>query len=138
VYAKSAEPWKLEATGVSASMFYSYDWADPVKWDRWLYEKYAAYRVAMLQVLDDPLSVIARWAERHGVPAVIGEGWIGSPLHAEFEDGPVGQGIAEHAPRRCIKHGYWGVVLGSNSAPHHPGWRKIDWQRRRNARVLAS
>jgi sugar-binding cellulase-like protein len=137
VYAKASEAWRLEATGVSASMFYSYDWVDPVKWDRWLYEDYGAYRVAMRQAIDDRLDVIARWATRRDVPAVIGEGWIGyTPLLAEFEDGPVGQGIAEYAVERCIEHGFWGTVLGSNSAPHHPAWRNVEWQRRWNNRLL--
>jgi Sugar-binding cellulase-like len=136
-YAAQAEPWRLEATGVSASMFYSYDWVDPVRWDRWLYEHYGDYRILMRQAIDDRLDAIARWAQRHDIPAVIGEGWIGyTPLLAEFEDGPVGQGIAEHAVERCIEHGFWGTVLGSNSAPHHPGWRNLAWQRRWNRRLL--
>lgn len=138
-YAKNVETWRLEATGVSTSMFYTYDWVDPVKWDRWLYENYHAYRVAMRQALDDRLSVIATFAERNRIPAVIGEGWIGyTPLLAEFEDGPIGQGIAEHAVERCIEHGFWGTVLGSNSAPHHPAWRNIEWQSRLNARFRGS
>jgi hypothetical protein len=136
-YAKEADQWRLDATGVSASMFYSYDWVDPVKWDRWLYENYGSFRVAMRQAIDDRLDVIGRWADRHDIPAVIGEGWIGyTPLLAEFEDGPVGQGIAEYAVGKCIEHGFWGTVLGSNSAPHHPGWRNVEWQRRWNDRVL--
>lgn len=136
-YAKAAEPWRLEATGVSASMFYTYDWVDPVKWDRWLYDNYGAYRVAMRQAIDDRLQAISQFAQRHDVPAVIGEGWIGyTPLLAEFEDGPVGQDIAEYAIRKCAEHGFWGTVLGSNSAPHHPGWRNLDWQRRWNQRLL--
>lgn len=135
-YAKDVEEWRLEATGVSASMFYSYDWVDPAKWDRWLYENYHAYRVAMTQAIDDRLAVLARWSDRHGVPAVIGEGWIGyTPLEAGFEDGPVGQGLAEHALERCLEHGFWGVVLGSNSAPHHPGWRNVEWQKNWNTRL---
>jgi hypothetical protein len=136
-YATEADQWRLDATGVSASMFYSYDWVDPVKWDRWLYENYGDYRVAMRQAIDDRLDVIARWASRRDIPAVIGEGWIGyTPLLAEFEDGPVGQSIAEHAVEKCIEHGFWGTVLGSNSAPHHPGWGNVDWQRRWNHRLL--
>ena len=138
-YAKQAEPWRLAATGVSASMFYTYDWVDTARWDRWLYENYGDYRVAMTYALDDRLSVLATWAQRHHVPAVIGEGWIGyTPLHAEFEDGPVGQGVAEQALERCMAHGFWGTVLGSNSAPHHPGWRNVEWQRRWNGRFLSS
>jgi sugar-binding cellulase-like protein len=132
-YADQTEPWRLAATGVSPSMFYSYDNVDPAKWDRWLYEHYGEYKVSMRRSLDDQLGVIARWAERHDVPAVIGEGWIGyTPLLAEFEDGPVGQGIAAYAVERCADLGFWGVVLGSNSAPHHPGWANVDWQRRWN------
>ncbi len=78
----------------------------------------------------------AAWS--HATAAVIGEGWVGyTPLLAEFEDGPVGQGLAEHAVRCCIEHGYWGAVLGSNSAPHHPGWRNVEWQRRCNDRLRA-
>jgi hypothetical protein len=139
VYAKAAEPWRLEATGVSASMFYSYDCVDPVKWDRWLYENYGAYHIAMRQAIDNRLDAVAGWASRHDVPTVIGEGWIGyTPLFAEFEDGPVGQGIAEYAIEKCIELGVWGTVLGSNSAPHHPGWRNIGWQRRWNDRLLRS
>lgn len=138
-YAKAAEPWRLEATGVSASMFYTYDCVDPVKWDRWLYDNYGAYRVAMRRAIDDQLDAVSQWARRQGVPAVTGEGWIGyTPLLAEFEDGPVGQDIAEYAVRKCAEHGFWGTVLGSNSAPHHPGWRNLDWQRRWNDYLLKS
>ncbi len=138
-YAKDVDEWRLEATGVSRSMFYTYDWVDTARWDRWLYENYHAYRVAMIEAIDDRLSILARWADQHEVPAVIGEGWIGyTPLLAEFEDGPVGQGLAEHAIERCLEHGFWGVVLGSNSAPHHPGWRNVEWQRKWNARLRAA
>jgi hypothetical protein len=137
-YAKEVEPWRLEATGVSPSMFYTYDWVDPAKWDRWLYENYHAYRVVMTEAIDDKLATLAGWADRHAVPAVIGEGWIGyTPLLADFEDGAIGRGLAEHALERCLEHGFWGVVLGSNSAPHHPGWRNVAWQKKWNARLRA-
>ncbi len=138
-FAKTLDPWRLSATEVSPSMLYTYEWVDTAKWDRWLYENYHAYRVAMMQALDDKLSILARWAERRQLPAVIGEGWIGyTPLLAEFEDGPVGQSLAEHAIERCIEHGFWGAVLGSNSAPHHPGWRNVEWQRKWTARLRES
>ena len=138
-YAAGTEPWRLEATGVSASMFYSYDWIDTARWDRWLYENYGQWQHAMQQALDDRLTVLARWSHRHSVPLVIGEGWVGyTPLHAEFEDGPVGQGIAESAIRRCIELGAWGTVLGSNSAPHHPGWANVAWQQKWNKEFLDS
>ena len=58
-------------------MFYSYDWIDTARWDRWLYENYGQWQQAMDQALDDRLGVLARWSDRHSVPLVIGEGWIG-------------------------------------------------------------
>lgn len=136
-YTEGIEPWKVKASGQTTSMFYCHDWVDPARWDRWLYEHFHEYRESMYQALDDNLATIAAWAAERDVPAVIGEGWIGyTPLYTEFEDGPVGQGLAEHALTRAIEHGYWGVVLGSNSAPHHPGWRDVAWQQKWNARLL--
>jgi len=138
-YAKALDPWRLQATEVQPSMIYSHEWVDTARWDRWLYENYQTHRVAMMQSLDDKLEVLARWAQQHQVPAVVGEGWIGyTPLYAEFEDGQVGQSIAEYAIERCIEHGFWGAVLGSNSAPHHPGWRNVEWQQKWNKRLLES
>ena len=126
----TVEPWRLAATGISPSMFYTYDWVDPVAWDRWLYRHYAVHEIAMKDGLDDRLRAVATWARRHHVPAVIGEGWIGyTPLHADFEDGPIGQELAAFAVRRCAELGYWGTLVGSNSAPHHPGWANVDFQR---------
>lgn len=137
-YEGQVEPWRLAATGVSTSMFYSYDWVDTVRWDRWLYENHGRWHEAMVQAIDDRLEAYTRWAAHRGVPVVIGEGWVGyTPLLAEYEDGPVGQGLAEHALTRCIEDGVWGAVLGSNSAPHHPGWDNVEWQQRWNRRFLA-
>ncbi|MEL7976309.1 cellulase-like family protein [Isoptericola sp. F-RaC21] len=136
-YEGKVEPWRLAATGVSTTMFYSYDWVDTARWDRWLYENYGQWREAMLQAIDDRIDVLARLGQRHGAPLVIGEGWIGyTPLLAEFEDGPVGQSLAEHALVRCIEQGAWGAVVGSNSAPHHPGWQNVAWQQVWNRRLL--
>ncbi|MFE5337333.1 cellulase-like family protein [Isoptericola sp. NPDC056573] len=135
-YEGKVDPWRLSATGVSASMFYSHDWMDTARWDRWLYENYGRWREAMSTAVDERLDVLARHARRTGTPLVIGEGWVGyTPLLAEFEDGPVGQGIAERAITRCIELGAWGAVLGSNSAPHHPGWDNVEWQRTWNRRL---
>ncbi len=137
-YEGLVEPWRLAATGVSTSMFYTYDWVDTARWDAWLYERYGRWHEAMRQGLDDRLEVYARWGARHEVPVVVGEGWVGyTPLLAEFEDGPVGRAVAEHALTRCIELGVWGAVLGSNSAPHHPGWDAVEWQQRWNHRLLA-
>ncbi len=129
----SIEPWRLEATGISLSMFYAYDWVDPVAWDAWLYRHYGAHELAMRQGIDDRLTAVAAWARHHHVPAVIGEGWIGyTPLEADFEDGPVGQDVAAFAVSRCAQLDYWGTLAGSNSAPHHPGWANVEFQRKIN------
>ncbi|MGO4586746.1 cellulase-like family protein [Arthrobacter sp. 2RAF6] len=128
------EPWRLAATGISPSMFYTYDWVDPVKWDDWLYRRYQEHAAAMREGLSARLRAVSAWARRHGVPAVIGEGWIGyTPLEAGFEDGPAGQEFALEAVRSCADLGYWGTLPGSNSAPHHPGgWQNVDFQQRAN------
>jgi hypothetical protein len=131
--------WRYAATGISPAMFYSYDYADPRLWDRWLYEHHHVYAEAMRWAIDDKLTAVATFARERQIPAVIGEGWIGyTPLYSEYEDGPLGTAIAEHAVRRAIELGYWGVVLGSNSAPHHPGWANVEWQVRMNAEFRAS
>ncbi|WP_419819215.1 cellulase-like family protein [Glaciibacter flavus] len=127
------EPWRLEATGISTSMFYAYDWVDPTKWDAWLYRHFGQHDVAMTDAIDTRLLAYATWAKHRGLPVVIGEGWVGyTPLEAEFEDGPIGQYLASHAVRRCIELGYWGTLVGSNSAPQHPGWGNVALQRRLN------
>ena len=133
------EPWRLEATGISTSMFYAYDWVDPVKWDAWLYRHFGPHELAMKEAIDTRLRAYATWATHRGLPVVIGEGWIGyTPLEADFEDGPIGQYLAAHAVERCRELGYWGTLVGSNSAPHHPGWKNIALQRRLNQTFISS
>jgi len=135
----TVEPWRLEATGISLSMFYAYDWVDPLAWDRWLHQHYADHEAAMKTGLADRLRAVNAWALRHDVPAVIGEGWIGyTPLHADFEDGPVGQDVAAQAVRCCTELGYWGTVVGSNSAPHHPAWSNVQFQRSVNRGFISA
>jgi len=131
--------WRLDATGVSPSMFYAYDNVDPELWDRWLYDNYHRYAEAMDQAVRDRLTAISLWARRHGVPAVVGEGWVGyTPLHADFEDGPIGHAINERAVQLAAEMGFWGAVLGSNCAPHHPAWADADWQKRWNRYFLST
>jgi hypothetical protein len=132
-------PWRLEATGISPSMFYAYDWVDPVAWDTWLYRNYGRHELEMKQAVDARLRATANWARHHDVPAVIGEGWIGyTPLLADFEDGPIGQDFARHAVNRCAELGFWGTLPGSNSAPQHPGWANTAFQKELNASFAAS
>lgn len=133
------EKWRLEATGINRRLFYLHDWADPDKWDLWLYEHYRDHREAMRQATTLRLEMVASWAERHGIPAVIGEGYVGyTPLLANFEEGPVGKDIAEYAIKTCQRLNFWGIILCSNAAPHHPFWQDIAWQQRVNASILGA
>ncbi|MNI94877.1 hypothetical protein D3C73_1530540 [compost metagenome] len=59
-----------------------------------------------------------------------------TPLTANFEEGPVGKSIAEYAIRKGMELGFWGMILCSNCAPHHPFWKDADWQRRWNRYIL--
>lgn len=131
------EPWRLDATVITDQMLYGYDSIDPVRWDRWLYERYALFHEAMIREIDSRVTAVGAWARRRGIPAVFGEGWVGyTPLRGGFEEGPVGTGLAEWGVQRAIEVGAWGAVLCSNAAPHHPMWADIDWQRRTNAVLL--
>ena len=131
-------PWKLEATVITDQMIYGYDWIDTDRWDLWLYENYGRFREAMLREIESRLVAVAAWSDRHGIPHVIGEGWIGyTPLDGTFEEGPIGRDLAEHGIRTALANGAWGMVLCSNAAPHHPMWADVAWQQRMNALVLA-
>jgi hypothetical protein len=126
--------WKTDATVVPHREIYTHDWCDPGKWDRWLYERYGEHRRAMRETLDTWLDVAADFAAGRGIPLVFGEGWVGyTPLHASFEEGPVGAEICAHAVRKSREIGAWGTVVCSNAAPHHPMWQDVSLQRRLNA-----
>ncbi|GIF71239.1 cellulase-like family protein [Asanoa siamensis] len=125
--------WKSEATIVPHREIYVHDWCDPDKWDRWLYDRYGEHRRAMRETLDTWLAVAADFAAGRGIPLVFGEGWVGyTPLHASFEEGPVGAEICAHAVRTARDLGAWGTVVCSNAAPHHPMWGDVVLQRRLN------
>jgi len=127
------EEWRLEGNPVGLRLLYLHDWCDPVKWDLYLYEHYGAHKLAMKQKVDDRFAEIAAWAADRNLPVVIGEGYVGyTPLLAGFEESPVGKDLAEHAIRKGMEHGFWGMVLCSNCAPHHPFWADIEWQRKWN------
>lgn len=129
----SPADWKFEATVITRQMVYGYDWIDSDLWDRWLYANYGQYRSLMHKEISSRLEAIAAWSRRRNIPFVVGESWVGyTPLDAEFEDGPVGRELAEHGMETAFSLGAWGVVPTSNSAPHHPAWSQVDWQRRVN------
>ncbi|MDO9396973.1 MAG: cellulase-like family protein [Herbiconiux sp.] len=137
-YGRAAE-WKYRATVVTDQMIYGYDWLDADAWDTWLYEHYGPYREVMRREIESRVVAIAEWSRWKGVPAIIGEGWIGyTPLNGTFEEGPVGRALAEHGIATALAGGVWGVVLCSNAAPHHPMWNDREWQRRLNREILGA
>ena len=137
-YGRPAE-WKLRATVITDQMVYGYDWIDADAWDAWLYDHYGEHREVMLREIESRVVAIAEWARWRGVPAVVGEGWVGyTPRDGWFEEGPVGRALAEHGMRLALEHGVWGVVACSNAAPHHPMWAEVEWQRRVNALVIGA
>jgi hypothetical protein len=126
-----ADRWRLEATVVPQREVYTHDWCDPAKWDRWLYDRYGEHRRAMAATLDTWIAVAADHAAARGIPLVFGEGWVGyTPLHATFEEGPVGAAICERAVRASRAVRAWGTVVCSNAAPQHPMWQDVALQRR--------
>ncbi|MFF2634338.1 cellulase-like family protein [Microbacterium sp. NPDC058021] len=136
-YGRPAD-WKLQATVITDQMIYGYDWVDPSAWDAWLDEHYPPYAEVMHREIASRVIAIAAWARWRGVPAIVGEGWVGyTPLHGTFEEGEIGRALAEHGVRTALDHGVWGVVLCSNAAPHHPMWQLREWQQDLNDEILA-
>jgi Sugar-binding cellulase-like len=128
-----ADRWRLSATVVRHREVYTHDWCDPVKWDRWLYNRYGDHRRAMAETLELWIAAAADWAAARGVPLVFGEGWVGyTPLHATFEEGPVGAEICERAVLASAAVDAWGTIVCSNAAPHHPMWIDVALQQRLN------
>ncbi|MCK6079284.1 hypothetical protein KZX37_01460 [Microbacterium sp. EYE_5] len=134
-YGRPAE-WKLRATVVTDQMIYGYDWVDAAAWDAWLDAEYPRYAEVMHREIESRVIAIAEWARWQGVPAVIGEGWVGyTPLHGGFEESETGRELAVHGIRTALDRGVWGVVPSSNAAPHHPMWQLREWQQRVNRLV---
>ncbi|MGO4371794.1 cellulase-like family protein [Paenibacillus sp. MCAF20] len=133
------QEWRMEGNPVGMKLIYLQDWSDPDQWDLYLYDRYGAHKEAMLQKTDFRFEEIHDWVRHFDIPIVIGEGYVGyTPLHAGFEEGPVGKFIAEYALRKGMKLGFWGMTLCSNCAPHHPFWSDIAWQRKWNQFILDS
>ncbi|MCZ0703168.1 hypothetical protein J2T56_001394 [Natronobacillus azotifigens] len=133
------EEWRLFENPVGLKLLYLHDWCDPVKWDLYLYEHYGLYKQAMLQKVNDRFKDISEWASGHDLPIVIGEGYVGyTPLLAQFEEGPVGKDIAEYCVKKGMELDFWGMVLCSNCAPHHPFWSDISWQKKWNQFILGA
>lgn len=135
----AGQEWRMQGNPVGMKLLYLHDWADPDQWDLYLYDHYGSHKLAMLQKADFRFEELHEWAGQTELPIVIGEGYVGyTPLHAGFEEGPVGKFIAEYAIRKGMKLGFWGMVLCSNCAPHHPFWNDVAWQQKWNRFILES
>ncbi len=133
-----ADRWRATATVMRHRELYVHDWCDPIKWDRWLYDRYGAHRLAMDAILTSWLDAAADTAARLAVPLVLGEGWVGyTPLYTNFEEGPVGAALCERAVTHACEVGAWGTVVCSNAAPQHPMWQDIELQSRLNQSFAA-
>ena len=87
----------------------------------------------MRQTMETWLAVAADHAVARGIPLVFGEGWVGyTPLHATFEEGPVGAHLCRRAVHRSLDVGAWGTLVCSNAAPQHPMWSDVPLQRELN------
>lgn len=125
--------WKHEATIVGRPEIFLHDWTDAEAFDRFLYERYQVHRISMERVLRTWLDVAADHALGRGIPLVFGEGWIGyTPLHGNFEQGPVGAQFCRFAASESRRVGARGTIVCSNAAPHHPMWSDIALQRECN------
>ncbi|PSL08492.1 sugar-binding cellulase-like protein [Haloactinopolyspora alba] len=125
----AADRWKLQATMVRPTEVYLHDWCDTEAYDRWLYDHYGEYRVAMDEKLVTWIEAAADFALSRGVPMVLGEGWVGyTPLGSWFEEGPVGAEICRLAVRTAANVGARGTVICSNAAPHHAMWGEAELQ----------
>jgi hypothetical protein len=121
--------WKMDATIMATPEIFLHDWADPEAFDRFLYERYESHRVEMARVLRIWLDVAADAAAARGIPVVFGEGWVGyTPLHGNFEEGPVGAEYCRLAVRESLRVDAWGTIVCSNAAPQHPMWGDVALQ----------
>jgi len=121
--------WKMDATIVGKPEIFFHDWVDAAVLDRFLEERYPLHRVEMDRVLRIWLDVAADHAAARGIPLVLGEGWIGyTPLHSDFEGGPIGAEYCRLAMRESRRVGAWGTIVCSNAAPHHPMWADVPLQ----------
>ncbi|HSO70424.1 MAG TPA: cellulase-like family protein [Arachnia sp.] len=130
--------WKLNATVLGQPQIFFHDWVDAEAFDRFLYERYESHRIEMTRILSTWLEAAADFAIDRGIPFAFGEGWIGyTPLHGNFEEGPVGAEYCRFAVRESARVGAWGTIVCSNAAPHHPMWADVALQRSCNEFFLA-
>jgi hypothetical protein len=132
------DAWKMDATIVGKPEIYLHDWIDTEAFDRFLYERYQNHASEMSRILSTWLDVAADAAAARNVPLVFGEGWIGyTPLHGDFEEGPIGAAFCRFAVAESSRVGAWGTLVCSNAAPQHPMWQDVALQQECNHMFLA-
>lgn len=130
--------WKMDATIVGKPEIFLHDWVDERAFDRFLYERYQVHHHEMARVLGIWLDVAADRGAERGVPVVFGEGWVGyTPLHGNFEEGPIGAAFCRLAVAESARVGAWGTLVCSNAAPQHPMWDDVELQLECNRAFLA-
>jgi len=133
----SESAWKMQATIVGKPEIYLMDWVDAEAFDRFLYERYQVHHHEMVRTLRTWLDVAADRAAERGIPLVFGEGWVGyTPLHGDFEEGPIGAAFCRLAIEESRRVRAWGTIVCSNAAPHHPMWADAQLQLTCNRRFL--
>ena len=131
--------WKRDATIVGKPEIFLMDWVDAGAFDRFLYERYQTHHHEMVLKLKLWLDVAADRAAERGIPTVFGEGWVGyTPLHGDFEEGPIGAAFCRLAIAESVRIGAWGTIVCSNAAPQHPMWDDVALQRECNELFLGS
>ena len=131
--------WKMDATIIGNPEIYFMDWVDEDAFDRFLYERYQTHHLEMVGRLRTWLDVAADHAAARGIPAVFGEGWVGyTPLHGDFEEGPIGAAFCRLAIEESVRVRAWGTIVCSNAAPQHPMWADVRLQRDCTERFLAA
>ena len=135
------EAWRQNATvAAELDFLHLHDACDADRFDAWLSSAWGEYRRAILRATSLKLDAFAQEARRRGVPCVVGEGWLGWwPSNSRFELGAPAREAMVAATTHAEELGYWGTVLSSNFAPHHPEWHElVDWQRERNDALVAA
>jgi len=129
--------WRLDANGIPQKLFYFFDWTDPAKVDEWFLSHHGEFAEKTRAELTRAIEQTAEWSKELDVPAVLGEGYLWSPLRSTFERSAIGRGIFEHVVNESVRCGLWGTTLTCTGAPTHPEWSDLAWQCTLNKTFLA-
>ena len=133
------QAWRARANvAANVEFFHLHHSVDPERFDAWLLSRWQEHRASILRSIQMRLETYALEAARRGIPAVIGEGWIGWwPAESRFEVSAAAREVIRRATAWARDLGYEGAVLSSNYAPQHPEWADAEWQRAVNEELRA-